>query len=132
MTSWLVKAVCVLLLVSSHQAADVRPNPSASSAVTITPDKLDFGTQTVGNDTPPKSATLANTGKTPVTILDITPSGIDFTEKDQCQGALAPQATCILQVSFKPAITGPRMGTVVITTSEAPHTLFLQLSGSGQ
>jgi Transmembrane protein 131-like N-terminal len=129
-TSWLAKAVCVLFLVG-HQAAYVAPNSSAPPAVTITPSGLDFGAQSVGSSTSPKTATLTNSGKAPVTILDITASGIDFSEKDQCQGTLAPQAGCTLSVTFKPAITGPRMGTVVVTTSEAPHTLFLLLTGSG-
>lgn len=132
MTPWLAQAVCVFLFLLSapRQAADV--TPSAPPSITVTPPKLDFGTQSVGVTGQPKTAMLANVGTTPVSILDITASGIDFSENDHCQGSLAPGANCPIEVSFKPAITGPRMGTVVITASDPAHPIFLVLTGIGE
>jgi len=131
-TPWLAQAVCLFLLVgtSGQPPADVAT--PAPSPITVTPATLNFGAQPVGTSSQPRTATLANVGNTSVTILDITASGIDFSENDSCQGSLAPGASCTIDVTFKPAITGPRMGTVVITASESAHAIFLVLTGSGQ
>jgi len=103
-----------------------------NSALIMSPAKLDFGTQPVGTTSQPKTATLANTGTSTVTIRDVLPSGIDFAQTNTCRGDLAPGANCAIEVRFTPAITGPRFGSVMILDSDpgSPHTL--DLSGTGQ
>jgi hypothetical protein len=99
--------------------------------VAITPSKLDFGSQSVGTPSQPKTATLTNTGPSVLTIRDLTVSGIDFTETDTCQGTLAPGASCTIGVTFKPAINGPRLGAIIITDSDVASPHMLVLSGEG-
>jgi HYDIN/CFA65/VesB family protein len=96
-----------------------------AGSVKITPPSLDFGTRPVGSMTAPETATLANTGTTILKITDIVTSGIDFAQTNSCGQSLAPGATCTIQITFKPAITGPRWLPFKssIQTPPAPSTL---------
>ena len=122
-----------LLLIGGAQApADaVRPQPPASS-ISISPEKIDFGSQPVGVTSPPKSATVTNVTDAPIRILDVTASGIDFAETDKCGGSLAPGAHCEIDVTFTPAIAGPRIGTIIITGPDPASPRFLVVTGVGQ
>ena len=39
---------------------------------------------------------------------------------------------CAIEVIFKPAIDGPRIGTIIISTSDPASPQFLVLTGTGQ
>jgi len=97
----------------------------------ITPTKIDFGSQPAGTTSPARTATLANHSNQNVNIRDVAASGIDFLETDTCQGTLAAGAHCTIDVTFTPAVTGLRLGTVLITT-DSPSPIFLVLMGSGE
>ena len=103
----------------------------ASGALELTPARIDFGSQTAGTKSQPRTAILTNHSNQNVSIRDVAASGIDFTESDTCQGALAAGTHCSIDVTFTPAITGPRLGTVLITT-DSPSPLFLVLMGTGE
>jgi len=107
------------------------PQPSPG-VVQLAPGKLDFGIQPVGVASQSKSATLINTGKTRLTISDISASGIDFTQKNTCPSVLAAGQECAITVVFKPAINEPRFGTVIISDSDPSGPHMLLLSGTGQ
>jgi Transmembrane protein 131-like N-terminal len=111
---------------------DASPVGHPVSVVAIAPNALDFGSQAVGTASPKKTAVLTNTGKSVLTIHDVTVSGIDFGESNTCQGSLAPGANCTIAVTFKPAITGPRLGTIIITDSDVASPHMLVMSGVGQ
>jgi Transmembrane protein 131-like N-terminal len=125
-------AVCLLFAIGAGGQQDpVAPAQAKLSPLELAPAKIDFGAQTVGCKTAPATATLTNRSDRKVTIRDISPSGIDFLATDTCQTALAPGEHCTIDVSFTPAISGPRLGAVVIT-ADPPATLFLVLVGSGK
>jgi len=111
-------------------AADPAQSPS-SGALELTPSKIDFGSQPVGTRSQPRTATLANHTNQNVNIRDIAASGIDFLETDTCHGTLGAGVHCTIDVTFTPAITGPRLGTVLITT-DSPSPTFLVLTGTGE
>jgi len=94
--------------------------------------RLHHGTQPVGTTSQPKTAILANTGTSSVTIRDILSSGIDFSQTNTCQGNLSPGTNCVIEVRFAPAITGPRFGSVMILDSDPGSLHTLDLSGTGQ
>jgi Transmembrane protein 131-like N-terminal len=98
----------------------------------MTPSRLDFGTQPVGTSSQPAIVKLSNTGNSPVTIHDILTSGIDFTQSNNCGATLAQGGECNISVTFKPAITGIREGTLTAWDSDfgSPHSVLL--SGMGQ
>ncbi len=120
----------VIGAVGQKDATDPVQGPT-SGPLELTPSKVDFGSQPVGTKSQPKIATLANHSNQNVSIRDVVASGIDFLETDTCQGALAAGAHCTIDVTFTPAITGPRLGTVLITT-DSPSPTFLVLTGTGE
>ena len=125
--------ICLSFVIAAggqKDAADPVQGP-ASGPFELTPARIDFGSQPVGTKSRPLTATLTNHSNQNVSIRDITASGIDFSEADTCQGALAPEAHCTIDVTFTPAITGPRLGTVLIAT-DSPSSLFLVLMGTGK
>jgi hypothetical protein len=129
------KAFCALVfLLPALQQGPADPRTAAPSAnvIVMTPAKVDFGPQSVGVISQPQAATITNTGTRALVIRDVTASGIDFRESDDCQKKLAPGAGCAIQVTFTPAITGPRMGTVIITGDDPQGPHLLVLNGIGQ
>ena len=129
----IVDAVCICFLaLAGWQAgsADVA-KPAAPASVQIKPEAINFGTQSVGVSSEGQAVTMTNVSTSAVTIRDITVSGIDFKESDNCPSQLGPGAQCAIQVTFTPAITGPRIGSVIITDSD-PNALFLVLTGTGK
>jgi hypothetical protein len=107
-------------------------NANASSVVKLTPPKLDFGSLPVGTASPLKTATLTNISNSAVTVRDISASGIDFAETNTCPSSLPAGGDCAIEVTFKPAIDGPRIGTIIISTSDPASPQFLVLTGTGQ
>jgi hypothetical protein len=67
-----------------------------------------------------------------VKIVDITASGIDFSETHTCGDSLAAASSCQIQVVFKPATTGSRLGVVSIMTSGQGKPTYIVLTGIGQ
>ncbi|MGA8153469.1 MAG: choice-of-anchor D domain-containing protein [Terriglobales bacterium] len=131
MRSWLW-VICVGFVIGAGQkgAADPVQGPS-SSPLELSPAKIDFGTWPAGARSQPRTATLTNQSNHSVSIRDIVASGIDFSETDTCQGTLAAGAHCTIDVTFAPAITGLRLGAVLVTT-DSPGSLFLVLTGTGE
>jgi len=133
--AWLVCAAFVFLAAARATESDDGP-PNQRSAeparVKIRPESLDFGTQPVDTVSAPQTATLANTGPSVLTITDIIPSGIDFKQTNTCGQNLPAGASCTIQVTFKPAITGPRMATLLILDSDPASPQSIGLNGIGQ
>jgi HYDIN/CFA65/VesB-like, Ig-like domain len=130
----LAVGVALFLLAASARpfAADIA---TPQTVLSVTPDKLDFGSVPVDTRTQPQTVTLTNQGHTPVSIASILVSGIDFAQTNTCGDTLAPGAQCSIKVTFQPAITGPRLGTAIISTSDdpaSPHLLILNGVGEGQ
>ena len=135
MRTWLSVTVGIAVAFAAN-AQDGAPRASLpgkiASVVLLAPGKIDFGSQVVGISGQPKSATLTNAGTSPLTISDITASGIDFAETNTCPSSLAAGAACTIEVTFKPAINELRFGTVIISDSGPGSPHMLLLSGTGQ
>ncbi|MGZ6617629.1 MAG: choice-of-anchor D domain-containing protein, partial [Solirubrobacteraceae bacterium] len=83
----------------------------AQPALALGPTQRDFGTVTIGTSGSPMTFTVSNTGGTATTISGATVTGADAPQYprtgDHCSGqALAPGATCTVQVVFRPTSTG--------------------------
>jgi hypothetical protein len=117
------------------------PSDSASVSVTVTgpkvsihPDSLDFGTQSLGVVGASKTLTLSNQGSAPLKTLSVGINGSawsDFQQVNNCGSTLAAGASCTITVSFKPAYSGRRDGAVNFADSAtgswgiAPDTMFV-------
>lgn len=134
MRTGFIQAVWVFLLLNSAgiQGADVAQPARPASSIAITPEKIEFSPQAVGMSSQPRIATLTNVSSANVTVRDISPSGIDFTETNDCPANLAPGATCKIEVTFTPAVTGLRLGTIIVSASDPASPSFLVLSGTGE
>ncbi len=105
----------------------------AAPAVTLAPTSLKFSGVLTGSTSAAKAVTLTNSGFGPLTINSIAASG-DYAETDNCvaNSPLAQGATCTINVTFSPTVTGTVAGAITITdngVNGAPHRL--PLSGSG-
>ena len=82
----------------------------------LTPATQDFGTINVGSSSAGTPFTLSNGGTAAITVGPVTITG-DFTQTNNCGASLAGGATCTVTVSFTPAATGARNGTLTVATS---------------
>jgi hypothetical protein len=83
----------------------------AQPALSLSPNRQDFGTVTIGTSSSPATFTISNTGGAAMTITGTTVTGADAAQyprsADHCSGqSLAPGATCTVQVAFHPTATG--------------------------
>lgn len=134
MRAWILGICAIGLLTTANLAQDaieIKSNAMSSPAVKIEPLQLDFGSLAAGSSSQPMVSTLTNTGSSAAKIVDITPSGIDFTETSTCPVTLAAGSTCQIQVTFKPVITGPRLGVVSVMTSASARPSYIVLAGVG-
>ena len=126
---FLLRAVLIVSLAEQTPSSDPVTVPGP---LKIEPLKLDFGSQAVGMASPPMAATITNTSNSPIRIVDITASGIDFNESTSCGEQIQPGAECAVQVVFKPAITGNRFGVLSVVVSNPGTPYYLGLTGVGQ
>jgi hypothetical protein len=91
---------------------------------------LSFSPQLVGAATTAQTATLTNSGTSPVVINNVATGG-DFTQSNTCRSSLAAGANCAIAVTFTPSHPGPSGSTITVTddTAGSPH--LLSLSGIG-
>ena len=122
-TAFTASALLVLIASSTSQ--------TPGTALQISPVSIDFGEAALNADGPAHTVTVSNPSKSPIDLQQILTSGIDFSQKNDCGKLLAPGAQCTVQVSFAPAISGPRTGNLQIMGSDgAPH--FIALNGIGK
>ena len=103
----------------------------SNASLTVSPSKLDFGTTAVSSASEAQTITLNNSGNAAVSLTGILISGIDFSENTSCGQSLEPGASCTVQVVFRPATTGPRLGTLTIDADRGSLRV-IPLSGTGK
>jgi HYDIN/CFA65/VesB family protein/beta-propeller repeat-containing protein len=103
-----------------------------SATLSVTPSTLSFPDQAVRTTSSPQTLTITNTGAISLQVTRIQASG-DFAETNTCGSTIAPGANCAISVTFTPASTGPRTGSVTISDNavDSPQTVSLTGTGSG-
>jgi hypothetical protein len=133
LNAWFTRAVCFALLLGATTAQTRDVSPAADQpALAISPGRLDFGDRPVGTAGPPATVTLTNRAVTVLEASDILVSGVDFSQTNTCSSSLSPGASCAVEVTFKPIISGPRLGTLVITGSDPASPHRIALAGTGR
>jgi hypothetical protein len=89
-----------------------------------------FGTVDVGSSSSGSVFVLTNNGEGQIAISKIATTG-DFSESHDCGATLDPGDTCNINVVFTPAASGPRTGTLTVTTNTPAGTYTANLSGTG-
>jgi hypothetical protein len=100
------------------------------SAPNVSPTSLSFNSQPVGTTSTPQPVTVTNTG---ALALSITSVGIssDWTQSNNCLPSIAPNASCTINVSFRPTAGGFQTGTLTLTDYALNSPQTVSLSGTG-
>jgi len=96
----------------------------------VSPGTLNFGSQVLGSTSASQNVTLSNTGNFTLTLNSIAVSG-DFAQNNNCGSALAPNASCVISVTFTPQSSGSSSGTIPITDNASGSPQSVSLSGTG-
>jgi len=91
---------------------------------------FNVGQQSVGMSGPNTPIPFVNQSTQSLTISNIATTG-DFSQTNNCPSILGRGKSCNINVSFNPATTGPRTGSVVITDSDISSPQVSQLQGTG-
>ena len=102
------------------------PNPPA---VSLSIADLTFGNQGVGTISTAQIVTLTNTGASLLTITSIAVS-VDFAQTNDCV-TLAASASCTVNVTFTPTVTGLLSGDLTIASDDPSGPKLVALSGTG-
>ena len=107
-------------------------NPQAQLSLS----SLNFGNQKTGTTSAAKSVTLKNSGTTPLILSGLSVSSnfaFATVAGTNCTSSttLAPGATCVIGVSFKPTSTGSKSGSVKISDNALNSSQSISLSGKG-
>ncbi|SNS42632.1 Abnormal spindle-like microcephaly-assoc'd, ASPM-SPD-2-Hydin [Granulicella rosea] len=107
--------------------------PGASGSLTLTPTTLTFPSTSVGSTSSVQTATLSNSTAQSIYLLQgsLTDSK-DFTQTDNCNGIIAPGASCTVSFTFTPQSTGTLTSTYTTADLNNQATkLTVALSGPG-
>jgi hypothetical protein len=108
-------------------------NGVAANTAAANPGGLVFAAQTSGSTSASQTITVKNAGSAALNILAVTTTAGFSVGSDGCStaGALAPNATCTVAISFQPSSMGAFTGTLTIADDAAGGTLIIPLSGTG-
>jgi hypothetical protein len=102
--------------------------------VQLTPTSLTFASLAVGSTSAAQTVTLKNTGTAALSLTSITIAGTnpgDFAQTNNCTSTLAINASCTVNVTFKPTATGTRSGSLRFTDNASGSPQSVSLTGSG-
>src|SRR5207247_7361126 len=104
------------------------------ASVTLSPTSLTFPSQNVGITSAPQAVTLSNSGSAALSISSIAITGAnggDFAQTNNCGSSLAAGSKCTINVTFAPAATGTRTGTLTVTDNASGSPQTASLTGTG-
>jgi phosphodiesterase/alkaline phosphatase D-like protein len=112
------------------------PLSGSFPVVNLNPNSVNFGTQLNGSTSAPSPVTVTNAGNVALTISSVTITGAnagDFAQTNNCGAAIAPNANCVINVTFTPSVGGARSANLSISDNApgTPHTVALSGTGGG-
>jgi len=106
----------------------------AAPAVTISQVSVTFPNTTQNVTSAPITVTVKNTGNATLNVTTVALAGTnasDFAQTNTCSAPLAANATCAINVTFTPASTAVRQGTLQISDNASGSPQSVALSGTG-
>lgn len=123
----------VLTVVSSDAASPMAQYLHAKGiGVTVSPQAISFGKQTVSTNSMPHTVTITNWSATPLQIGNMTPTAGFLVSSNNCPAMLGSQANCMIQIVFSPTATGAAAGTITISDSDATAPQSVSVNGTGK
>lgn len=99
-------------------------------SVSLNPNSLSFGNQSIGTTSAAQTVTLTNGGTASLSITNIGAAG-DFAQTHTCQSSLAVNTSCTISVTFTPTASGSRTGALTVTDNASNSPQTASLSGTG-
>ncbi|WP_127360384.1 choice-of-anchor D domain-containing protein, partial [Actinacidiphila soli] len=120
---------------NAGQLSDFQVFPSGSggsSAATLStsPTSLTYPSQALNTTSSAQTVTVTNTGTAGATVSGITTTG-DFSQTNNCGTSIAANASCTVNVTFKPTASGTRTGDLSIASNASNGTTTVALTGTG-
>ncbi|MFG3588709.1 choice-of-anchor D domain-containing protein [Streptomyces sp. NPDC047990] len=111
---------------------EVFPSGGGSSPATLSasPASLTYATQALNTSSGAKTVTVTNTGTAAATVSGITVTG-DFSQTNTCGTSIAANASCTVNVTFRPTASGTRTGDLSIASNASNGTTTVALTGTG-
>jgi len=122
----LVDALCAALLLVPLS----RTGAQGQAGLSISPASIVFPQTRMGSQD--AIVSLTNATGSIIMLQEIIVSGIDFAETHDCGKQLAAESKCSIQLTFKPATSGERIGNLEIVSSESGVPHFVGLTGVGE
>jgi len=123
----LVDALCAALLLVPLS----RTGAQGQAGLSISPASIVFPQTRMGSQVN-AIVSLTNATGSIIMLQEIIVSGIDFAETHDCGKQLAAESKCSIQLTFKPATSGERIGNLEIVSSESGVPHFVGLTGVGE
>lgn len=111
---------------------EVFPSDGGSSNATLStsPTSLSYPTQALNTTSGAQPVTITNTGTAAATVSGITVTG-DFSQTNNCGTSIAANASCTVNVTFRPTASGTRTGDLSIASNASNGTTTVALTGTG-
>jgi len=103
---------------------------ASATQVSVSPSALLFNSQSVGTTSPPQQVTVMNQGNVALAFTNISVSG-QYTQTNNCGGAIAPNNFCDISVTFVPTSGGDQDGALTLTDNATNSPQTVSLSGNG-
>jgi FG-GAP-like repeat/Abnormal spindle-like microcephaly-assoc'd, ASPM-SPD-2-Hydin len=102
-------------------------------SVTLSPNSLGFGDQTIGTKSSPQDATLTNMGSSQldITNIDITGDPKEFAQTNNCGSKLKAGGSCRIKVTFAPKSVGTKQATLNVSYQGLGSPQTVSLTGTG-
>lgn len=121
----------ISITVSSGSGATLPISGTAIPPVTFSPGSVNFGSVSVGTTSTSQTIALKNNQATALKITAITAGG-NYSQTNNCPPSLSAGATCSVNISFHPTVSGAISGALTVTTTDAfPGSQPIALSGKG-
>lgn len=124
------KTGTVSIVDSASSKPQVIELTGTGTEVSLSPTKLNFGTNKVGSKTT-LPVQMTSEGTTTISISSISIPGTVYTETNNCGSQLGAGATCTIEVTFIPASKGKIPGTLSITDNGGGSPQTVGLTGTG-
>jgi hypothetical protein len=125
-----------VLTVPSGAGTGVVGLTGTGNIASVSPSSLDFGNQTVGVNSAPRTVTLTNlSNSAALGVGAVTVTGTnaaDFTLSNGCGSSLPLSSSCGIAITFKPGKKGPRTASLSITDNGGGGPHVVPLSGFGK
>jgi len=124
-------------IISIRDSASTKPQvielTGVATVVSVSPAKLDFGSQAIGTQSQPQSVTVTNHGTTALNFSNIQiGDNFEFRQINNCGTQIAPGASCKVAVTFAPFQKGTEGGQLTISDDggASPQSVFVTGTGT--